>query len=488
MYNDSQDIMYSKMNNGDDKKSLTIYMSDILKGFSKFWWVCVALTVIIGSAVFVKSYFDFKPAYRSTAVFTINTQDSTLAQGGISSYSFFYDSATASQLSDIFPYILDSSYLKDAICDDLDVNFVPATLSASSVEDSNMFTLESVSGDPQTAYDVLISAMKNYPDVARYVIGDVDFSVITEPEVAKTPFNKSEYKKNTVIGAFIGFVLGLLFILVYAIARKTVRTNEDIKQELKIYNLGAFPKVSLKKHKKEVNERILLTNDKIGEGFLEALRVTRNTLLNKLGADEKVIMVTSTAPEEGKTTVISNLALSISRTKKKILVVDADLRNPSINDILAVDKSDENIIEAKSDYTIYKYNDNVSVLNFSVDNYFNILKLKELRNFFSKIKENYDYVLVDTPPCGLVSDSLIIAQAVDTVVYVVMQDTVRTSKIQNSIDELLSSDVKIAGCILNAAESGLQGYGRYYGYGSYYKYGHYGKRYYGYGYGYGHNN
>ena len=172
--------------------------------------------------------------------------------------------------------------------------------------------------------------------------------------------------------------------------------------------------------------------------------------------------------------------------KKKVLIVDADLRNPSINDILTVDRSDDNIIESQDTYTIYKYNNSVSVLNFNVDNYFNVLNMKELRSFFSKIKENYDYVFVDTPPCGLVSDTLIIAQAVDTVIYVVMQDTVRTSKIQSSIDELLFSDVKITGCILNAAESGLQGYGKYYGYGSYYKYGHYG-----YGrhhYGYGHEN
>ena len=92
MYNDSQDITYAKMNNVDDERLFTIYMSDILKGVSKFWWVCVALSFIIGSAVFVKSYFDFTPVYKSTAVFTINTQDSTLAQGGISTYSFFYDS------------------------------------------------------------------------------------------------------------------------------------------------------------------------------------------------------------------------------------------------------------------------------------------------------------------------------------------------------------------------------------------------------------
>lgn len=484
--------MYEKVNNGDEKKYFTVYMSDILKGLSKFWWVCVALAVLIGGIVFAKSYLDFKPSYRSTAVFTINTQDSTLAQGGISSYSFYYDSATASQLSDIFPYILDSSYLKDAICDDMGTAFVPASLSASSVEDSNMFTLESVSGNPETAYNVLLSAMKNYPDVARYVIGDVNFSIITEPEIASSPFNKSDYQKNTVIGVFIGFVLGLLFIFIYALARRTIRTDDDIKKELKIKNLGAIPKVELKKHKKDVNKSILISNENIGEGFYDSLRVARNTLLNNLGSDEKVIMVTSTAPEEGKTTVLSNLALSISNMSKKVLIIDADLRNPSINETLKIDDTDGAENEPGKDYSISKFTDNVSVLNFNTENFFSIIDQNELRKFFSEIKEGYDYVLVDTPPCGLVSDSLIIAQAVDTVVYVVLQDTVRISKIQSSIDDLLSSDVKITGCILNAAESGLSGYGRYYGYG-YYRYGRYGYGRYGYGhygkhhYGYGHN-
>lgn len=484
--------MYEKVNNGDEKKYFTVYMSDILKGLSKFWWVCVALAVLIGGIVFAKSYLDFKPSYRSTAVFTINTQDSTLAQGGISSYSFYYDSATASQLSDIFPYILDSSYLKDAICDDMGTAFVPASLSASSVEDSNMFTLESVSGNPETAYNVLLSAMKNYPDVARYVIGDVNFSIITEPEIASSPFNKSDYQKNTVIGVFIGFVLGLLFIFIYALARRTIRTDDDIKKELKIKNLGAIPKVELKKHKKDVNKSILISNENIGEGFYDSLRVARNTLLNNLGSDEKVIMVTSTAPEEGKTTVLSNLALSISNMSKKVLIVDADLRNPSINETLKIGGTDGAENEPGKDYSISKFTDNVSVLNFNTENFFSIIDQSELRKFFSEIKEGYDYVLVDTPPCGLVSDSLIIAQAVDAVVYVVLQDTVRISKIQSSIDDLLSSDVKITGCILNAAESGLSGYGRYYGYG-YYRYGRYGYGRYGYGhygkhhYGYGHN-
>lgn len=484
--------MYEKVNNGDEKKYFTVYMSDILKGLSKFWWVCVALAVLIGGIVFAKSYLDFKPSYRSTAVFTINTQDSTLAQGGISSYSFYYDSATASQLSDIFPYILDSSYLKDAICDDMGTAFVSASLSASSVEDSNMFTLESVSGNPETAYNVLLSAMKNYPDVARYVIGDVNFSIITEPEIASSPFNKSDYQKNTVIGVFIGFVLGLLFIFIYALARRTIRTDDDIKKELKIKNLGAIPKVELKKHKKDVNKSILISNENIGEGFYDSLRVARNTLLNNLGSDEKVIMVTSTAPEEGKTTVLSNLALSISNMSKKVLIVDADLRNPSINETLKIDGTDGAENEPGKDYSIRKFTDNVSVLNFNTENFFSIIDQSELHKFFSEIKEGYDYVLVDTPPCGLVSDSLIIAQAVDAVVYVVLQDTVRISKIQSSIDDLLSSDVKITGCILNAAESGLSGYGRYYGYG-YYRYGRYGYGRYGYGhygkhhYGYGHN-
>ena len=115
-----------------------------------------------------------------------------------------------------------------------------------------------------------------------------------------------------------------------------------------------------------------------------------------------------------------------------------------------------------------------------------------IRSIFDSVRDSYDYIFVDAPPCGLVSDALYIAQEADAAFYVIYQDAVRIGKIRSGLDGLMSTDVKIIGCVINGAVSGITGYGHNYGYDHYgygYRYGRgYGGKYsrnYGYGYGYG---
>lgn len=103
---------------------------------------------------------------------------------------------------------------------------------------------------------------------------------------------------------------------------------------------------------------------------------------------------------------------------------------------------------------------------------------------FSELKESYDLVLIDTPPCGIISDASIIAGAVEGVIYVIRQDAVMQTAIRTGISAMLETEAKLLGCILNGATGGPGGYGNYYKYGGYNKYYRYGySRKYGYGYG-----
>ena len=114
------------------------------------------------------------------------------------------------------------------------------------------------------------------------------------------------------------------------------------------------------------------------------------------------------------------------------------------------------------------------------------MNAEHIRKAFDSVREKYDYILVDTPPCGLISDALFIAQASDAALYVVLQDSVRVSKIRSGLDNLMSSNIRVIGGILNGALSGITGYGYNYGYGyGYGKYGYGGYKYGTYGYGYG---
>ncbi|MBQ6542786.1 MAG: hypothetical protein IJL77_00215, partial [Clostridia bacterium] len=289
-----------------------VRFSDVWKGIMKFWWVAAALGVIISLIMFFTSYSRFRPQYQCSATFTVNTETLSLTGEGLPSYSYIYDNATATNLADTFPYILSSDILTEAIRDDLDLDYVPASLSAKAVSSTNMFTLTAVGSDPQKTYDVLVSAMKHYPDAAKYLVGNVRLTMITEPQIPLEPMNKFTY-----VTAFKGFGLGILlgagWILIYALMRKTIKTKNDIKQNLKLETVGTLPEVTFKKYKKQtIDKTITVKNEKIGKGFLESVRVFRNSFINLAGENDKVIMATSTAPGEGKTTAVVNLALSLA--------------------------------------------------------------------------------------------------------------------------------------------------------------------------------
>ena len=467
----------------------TIQFSDLWKGFIKYWWLLLALGVLVSLFMFFTSYSKFRPIYSVSATFTVNTETVSLTGEGLPTYSYYFDNATASNLADTFPYILQSEILTEAISEDLGVRGVPAALSAQAVSSTNMFTLTAIGSNPQQTYDVLVSAMKHYPNAAKYLVGNVRLTTITEPQVPTEPANKFTYAV-ALKGFAIGFALGMAWILVYALFRKTIRTKKEIKELLHCEVVGTLPEVTFKKYKKQqIDQSILIRNERIGKGFLESVRVFRNSFIHMLQPGEKVVMMTSTAPGEGKTTALVNLAISLADAGKHVLLVDADLRNPSVAPSLGLDP--EIVTFEAEDDAYYKTKEleefGLTYLRFTGESnaYWKVMKSDYLQSVFDTLRDDYDYILVDTPPCGLVSDTSLIAQAVDVIVYVVLQDTVRVNKILGGLDSVSHANARLLGVVMNGAQSGFAGYGENYGYG-YSNYGHY-KSYsrYGYGYGYG---
>ena len=285
-------------------------------------------------------------------------------------------------------------------------------------------------------------------------------------------------------------IIGIFAILLYAFMRRTIRTTDDIKRELNLVSMGSVPGVVFKKYTKPEDRNVIFTNERIPSDFLEAFRVIRNVFVNT-SEDKKVFVVTSTAPGEGKTTTAVNFALSLVPIGKKILVVDADLHHPSVLEALRLEKDSEEIsFTEKSEHDqavfslnkIEKYGIDVMIIDPADEkNPFDCIK--SIKKVIDRLRDNYDYIFIDTPPCGLISDAMHISTAADAAIYVVHQDTVRVSKIRSGIDNLLSTDISVFGCILNGTATGVTGYGYGKGYGYGYSYG-YGYRY-GYGYGYG---
>lgn len=468
------------MNNGSAEE--VIYFSDIWRGFIRFWWLCLITTLAAALLGFAVMKLALPPEYTASATFTVQTQTAGTV-GSLTDYSFDYNRSTADLLSQTFPYILQSNLLQDAICDDLGLERLKnTTMTASSVTGTNMFTLTAVGHDPQLTYDVLISAIENYPSIAEYVVGNTELHMMTPAQLPDEPSNNDSVLKITAVSALLGFALGLAWIVAYAAIRRTVRTGEDIRRKLNSTCLDIIPEVIFKKHQRRIDTSVLLTNPHVGGGFAESIRSLRNSVIRAAKAGEKVIMITSTAPGEGKTTITVNLASALAKNDKRVLVIDTDLRNQSVNRALKLPEP-----QADGDGTATVVTEaekaGFTVINFAPDEN-GIWKLVSgglLKKYIDSYRDSYDYILIDTPPCGLTSDPIAVAQMADAALIIIKQDTVRLTRIQSAVDSLLATDVRMLGCVLNGASSGVAGYGSNYGYGKYGGYGRYGK--YGYGYG-----
>ena len=481
--------------NNDD--NISFYFSDFCRGFKKFWWLIVIVCVLCCGVNVFKYHRSYTPMYKAEVTFTVNTPDKSSAINGISAYNFYYDASTASHLSSTFPHILSSNLLQEAVAADLNLPSLPVTLSASSVSGSNMFTLTSTGYDPQLTYDALISTMENYPDIARYVVGNIKFNIITSPILPTEPYNSPTYSNEVFTGVTYGLVIGLVLLLCYTALRTTIRTKKDIRANLNVKCLGVVPYIIKKKSKKKTEP--LLINSKLTDGrFPDSIRSVRSVLKIVLTEDKKVIAVTSTIAEEGKTTVCANIAISFAAMGKKVLLVDCDLKNPSVLKTLRINKDELQYSTITDKYKIaYLEKHQIYVMTFVDDNNTNeIINSGNLTDIFSLVKADYDLIFVDTPPCSVVSDAMFIAQASDGILYVILQDTVRISKIKAALNSLMTTDSEIIGCILNGAQTNVMGYGYYKsynkygyykGYGKYGKYGKYSKYNNPGGYGYGYN-
>ena len=456
--------------------NVPFYFSDFCRGFKKFWWV-IAIACVLCCAFSVFRYHkSYVPMYKAEATFTVSAQDKVSAINGITAYNFYYDASTAAHLSSTFPYILKSNLLQEAVANDLNLPALPVSLTASSVSGSTMFTLSCSGYEPQLTYDALISTMDNYPDIAKYVVGNIKFNIITSPVLPTEPYNKPTYFNEVFKGVTYGLIIGVMLLLCYAALRTTIRTKKDIKANLNIKCLGVIPYIIKKNTRKE--KEALLINGKLTDGrFPDSIRSIRSVVKKILKDDKKVITVTSTVAEEGKTTICANLAISFAAMGKKVLIVDCDLKNPSVLKTLRISEEELHYSTVTDKYKIaYLEKHKIYVMTLVADNNTNeIVNSGNLADIFSLVKVDFDLVLVDTPPCGVVSDAMFVAQASDGVLYVILQDTVRISKIKDGLDSLMSTDSEILGCILNGAQTSVMGYGYYKSYNKYGYYRGYGK-------------
>ena len=204
----------------------------------------------------------------------------------------------------------------------------------------------------------------------------------------------------------------------------------------------------------------------------EAYRSIRTNIeFSNIDKDLKVIMITSTQPNEGKSTVISNLAATFaSLENKRVLIIDGDLRNPSIHKMFGVSNLSGIIDVLTGQKDVSKCIEPTKIEGLDIlkvgkvpPNPSEMLQSNKMKNFIEVVKEYYDYVFIDAPPVGVVTDASIISQYADGVILLVGSNETDIEAAKISKERLENVGANILGVVLNKFENEGSAYG-YYGY------------------------
>jgi len=202
----------------------------------------------------------------------------------------------------------------------------------------------------------------------------------------------------------------------------------------------------------------------------ESYRTLRtNIQYSSFDKEYKVIMVTSSEPGEGKSTTAGNLALCLAQGEKKVILVDCDLRKPSLHKKFKISNivglSDVMIGKEELVTAMHRYNNNLVILTSGKipPNPSEMLSSKAMTTLLDTLKQNFDYIILDTPPVQAVTDSQILATKADGAILVVRAERTKKDSVQSAINLLKKVNADVIGTVLNGLDNSRNKYYYYYG-------------------------
>jgi capsular exopolysaccharide synthesis family protein len=309
--------------------------------------------------------------------------------------------------------------------------------------------------------------------------------------VSSSPYKP---KKKLIVGIslLLGFIFSTMLAFTLEYLDNTIKDGEDVEQKLGLPMLGSLPKLKVPKADEFAPLWKFLKEPKTS--FAEAVRTLRTgVILSSLDSPQKIFVVTSSVPGEGKTTFSSNQAFALGQMEKTLLI-DADMRRPSIGKAFGLTKApglaelvagtrklDECIHHLSGEEKDKKVNLDVIPSGKVPPNPLELLSSQQFKNLLESLSKEYGYIVIDTAPTMLVSDALVLAKLATKILYVVKADATPYQVVQDNIKRLRRVDAPVESIVLNQVQT--QKSSKYY-YSKYGYYKNYYKSYYGGGHGY----
>ena len=320
-------------------------------------------------------------------------------------------------------------------------------------------------------YETFLQRLKETNETQNLQISKL--SIIEKPFLPKKPFSPKP-KKNFILALFSSLTLFYALIFYREMNSTVIKTPEAL-DHLNIPQVGVLPTVHDIKKGYHILQNFLEDSE---SNFSEAIRSSR-TIIEAKFRKNKSFLITSSNPSEGKTSYAFNLALSLEKNNK-VLFVEADIRRPSV--LNSFYKFDQEIFglgeiissNASLKETIFTVpGTKLEIITSGAKRFdmSDIVSREQIKKFFDVLKQEYDYLIIDSPPVQPVSDTLILTQASDYNIFVIRSDSSKTLAFMSSIKKIQNVGAKIDGIVINDLDTSKDSYYNYnynYNYSGYY--------------------
>lgn len=472
------------MKNKSSGLSFNFEWNSLVRDVVRSFWaiILVALIALMGIQVVEKSIYT--PTYTSTAVLVVRSRVGTTGA---------FSSLTASvEMANIFTEVFKQNSLKALAAEELGLDSFDGTITTSLTDSTNLLNVSVKAEDPELAFKLLTAILKVYPEVTEAVFTDSIIDIVSEPKMPTSPSNSRlmVYRKQIILLAMLaeGGMIVLLSLL-----RGTVKEERGFtdKVDSKLIATISHEKAHVsKKERIKKKKRAMLVNDAYSSlRFTEDYQklCTKFEHMNKLQG-KKSFIISSVAENEGKSTVAANVALGLSERGYKVVLLDLDVRKPSMYKIFdfrdAIETDFSDVLSQKvelADFKFYRYRKSSLTIAFNKKTSENselLINSKVIGNSLRELEEKADFILVDTAPISVSADAVTISEVADATILVVRTDCVPVEDINETILNITESGANFEGCILNDVykpftlfgQMGTDERGYYYGQNNYYGY------------------
>lgn len=461
-------------------------------------WLVGLVSIVCAVLVFLGTFFFVTPLYESSAVFYVN--NNALSLGDASFSLSTGDISAAKSLVDSYIVILKTRTTLDDVIDyaDVDCSYeeLKDMISAAAINETEIFEIVITSADPYEAERIANAIAYILPKRIASIIDGTSAKIVDSAVVASSP-SSPNYTKNTIVGFLVGLFLTIVVIVLREVFDVSIRTEEDVQQCCKHPVLAAVPdmtapskggyygygerKKAAAKHTTEPAQAVLVGSG-INFAASEAYKLLRTKIQYSFAGDKncRVIGISSALTGEGKSLTSVNLTHSLSQLGYKVLLIDCDMRRPSLPDKLPIQKkpglsgflsgqTQENSMFQFCGIPGDEQAFHVIAAGQIPPNPVELLSSTRMSKMLQQLRDIYDYIILDLPPVGEVSDALAVAKETDGILLVARQNHCNRVALSDAIRQFEFIESRILGVAYNCATESSGGYGKKY-YKKYYSY------------------